>query len=944
MAPTRHNLTQWPRLATTLLATGLATGTMALLGSAATAQNTTPNPTPPTNPLPPANPGINTPTPEINIDDVPLPILRSVVSPLGLPQLLVQGQPTLVGYPAIANAAIEPLAILRLPFPEVPLWLFPPGPRQPTSGSLPPHVPTGLLIAPPLLSLDPSLFQGMANVPGGTVQLPSTYIDPGQPPQVSPITMPPVNPDVVVNSPGQTLGLTPAMENCYGYTQNQAEIDGGLANQLIQCYTQNLEVAQQHNNQAWTAYALNNLAVAHFIRGDYRQALAYHQQLLSQAQAATSDLESGIALAGLGAAHAALGQYDQAIAQYRQALDYLPQSVAPQWRALTLRNLGNALLGQRQISAAIDYQQQSLAISRAIGDIYGEAQARGNLGNAYALSGRFDDAVTMQQRSLELARQLSDPLQAAQALLGLGTTYGYQQEYDQAVDYYSQALTLTRRLQARLGEGIALTNLGDALFRLNRLSEAEGRLYQGIAIWESLRAGLGTNDSFKVSIFETQAATYRNLQEVLVAQGKIQPALEVAERGRARAFVELVARRSGGQLTTPSAPTIGTITRLARQQDLTLVEYSIMRDQFVETPHGASVQFTGAPQESALFTWVVQPSGQVRFQRVDWPTDWPSLAQVVEQGRQGLGLRGRGVDVVYAPESRSDLDSVTDLQQLHQLLIEPIADWLPPKATDPVVFVPQEELFLVPFPALQDATGQYFLEQHTPMTAPSIQLLGLTLERANRRQVATSAANWLIVGNPTMPAISLKEQSPQPLPNLPGAEAEALAIASLVNSLALTGASATESLISQRLPQAGYIHLATHGLLDDIDNEGIPGAIALAPDNHEDGFLTANELLQLPLQADLVVLSACDTGGGRITGDGVIGLSRAFLSSGANSVVVSLWTVPDIATADLMTAFYQALPTASHKAQALRQAMLSTRQNHPHPSAWAGFTLIGDWR
>ncbi|WP_187329249.1 CHAT domain-containing protein [Halomicronema hongdechloris] len=925
---------------------------MATLVPVATAQNTNPSPptnpdpppsTPPTNPLPPANPGTNTPTPEIDIDDVPSPILRPVVSPLELPQLLIQGQPTLVGYPAVANAAIEPLAILRLPFPEVPLWLFPPGHRQLTSGSLPSNFPAGLLISPPLLSLDPSLLQGMPNVPG-TTQVPYIYIDPGQQSEVSPITIPSADPNVVVNSPSQTLGLSPAMENCYGHTQSQAEIDSGLANQLIQCYTQNLEVAQQHNNQAWTAYALNNLAVAHFIRGDYRQALAYHQQLLTQAQAQASDLEIGIALAGLGAAHAALGQYDQAIEQYRQALDHLPQAKAPQWRALTLRNLGNALLGQGQIQSAIEYQHQSLAISGAIGDTYGQAQARGNLGNAYALSGRFDDAVTVQQQSLELARQLQDPLQEAQALLGLGTTYGYQQDYDQAVDYYGQALTLTRRLQARLGEGIALTNLGDALFRLNRLSEAEGRLYQGIAIWESLRAGLGTNDSFKVSIFETQAATYRNLQEVLVAQGKIQPALEVAERGRARAFVELVARRSGAQLTAPSPPTIAAISRLARQQNLALVEYSIIRDQFVETPHGASVQFTNEPQESALFAWVVQPSGQVKFQRLDWPADWPSLEQVVQQGRRAMGLRGRGIDVVYTPEPRSDPDAATDLQRLHRLLIEPIAAWLPPEAETPVVFVPQEELFLVPFPALQDAEGQYFLAHHTPMTAPSIQLLGLTLERANRRQVTMPSADWLIVGNPMMPSVPLDEQSPQPLPELPGAEAEAVAIAALVNSQALTGATATESLITQRLPQARYIHLATHGLLDDIDGEGIPGAIALTPDNHEDGFLTANELFQLKLQADLVVLSACDTGGGRITGDGVIGLSRSFLSSGANSVVVSLWTVPDVATADLMTAFYQALPTTSHKAQALRQAMLSTQQRHPHPSAWAGFTLIGDWR
>jgi CHAT domain-containing protein len=153
------------------------------------------------------------------------------------------------------------------------------------------------------------------------------------------------------------------------------------------------------------------------------------------------------------------------------------------------------------------------------------------------------------------------------------------------------------------------------------------------------------------------------------------------------------------------------------------------------------------------------------------------------------------------------------------------------------------------------------------------------------------------------------------------------------------------------MPQAKLIHLATHGLMDDFKGLGVPGALALAPSEgsrtlassgNSDGLLTAGELLNLRLNADLVVLSACDTGRGKITGDGVIGLSRSLISAGAPSVIVSLWAVPDGPTAFLMTEFYRNLQKTPDKAQALRQAMLATQKSYSDPVNWAAFVLIGE--
>jgi CHAT domain-containing protein len=222
-------------------------------------------------------------------------------------------------------------------------------------------------------------------------------------------------------------------------------------------------------------------------------------------------------------------------------------------------------------------------------------------------------------------------------------------------------------------------------------------------------------------------------------------------------------------------------------------------------------------------------------------------------------------------------------------------------------------------------------------TAPSIQVLGLTEQRrsqlANQRPVTGDEV--LLVGNPTLPE-GLR------LPNLLGAEEVVDEVARLYpNAQPLKGSAATETIVKQRMATARLIHLATHGLLETVGESGIPGAIALAPDDQNDGLLTPAEILPLSLQAELVVLSACDTGLGTLTGDGVVGLARSFFQAGVASVMVSLWAVPDAPTAELMAEFYRQLLRGQVKAQALRRAMLTTRQSYPNPEDWAAFSLVG---
>ncbi len=754
----------------------------------------------------------------------------------------------------------------------------------------------------------------------------------------------------------------------------KAEADRLLQQGIQQAQTSQFEAALQSWQQALIIYreikdhkgegqALGNLGLAYHFLGNYTKAIEYHQQDLANARDIKDRKGEGDALGNLGIAYRNLGEYAKAIEYQQQRLAIARDIKDPLGEGQSLGNLGNAYYWLGEYAKAIEYQQQHLAIARDIKDRLGEATSLSNLGLAYSSLGDYAKAIEYYQQSLAIARDIKDRNGEGGTLGNLGGAYQSLGDYAKAIEYQQQYLAIAKEIGDKQGKGISLNNMGLALLKSGNLTEAETILRAGIETWESLRERLGDNDAYKVSIFEVQAGTYHLLQQVLIAQNKPDAALEIAERGRARAFLELLRRRntttsdSANSPITP--PTIEKLQQIAKQQNATLVEYSIIYDEF-------KIQGKQEIHEWELYIWVIKPTGEITFRRSDlkplWQKENTSLAELVTTSRESIGVRAGGLVAV------SKVDEATQtnrLQQLHQILIEPIADLLPTNPEARVIFMPQSSLFLVPFPALKDEQGKYLIEKHTILTAPSIQVLELT--RKQRQRVGVNAPialgmasltplpanDALVVGNPTMPSVPpYPGEKPQPLAPLPGAEAEAKAIAPLLNTQPLIGNQATESAVKQLLPKARIIHLATHGLLDDI--RGIGSAIALTPDSSSsplgkggqeggNGLLTAEEILDLKLNAELVVLSACDTGRGRITGDGVVGLSRSLIASGVSSVIVSLWAVPDAPTASLMTEFYTNIQQRQlDKAQALRQAMLTTMKQHPNPRNWAAFTLIGE--
>ncbi|HEY9674743.1 MAG TPA: CHAT domain-containing protein [Waterburya sp.] len=719
----------------------------------------------------------------------------------------------------------------------------------------------------------------------------------------------------------------------------------------LEPWQQALNIYREIGDSKNEAYMLEKLGNAYYCLSDYTQALASYSQA-SEIAKEFNYLERQVKnLSNLGSVYNSLADYNKAIQYYNDALKILEQNQNQQNQAEVLRGRGNAYNSQGNSDKAIQDYLQALAIDEADKNSYGVAENKVNLARIYQSWGDYNKALQYYKEAEEFS-----PIEA---LAGLGNTYLSLGDTAKAIELYQQSLEKARQQEDKEGEANALNNLAYALHQAGKLPEAEQHLRNAIEIWENLRIKL--DDAKKVSIFEKQARTYRLLQEVLIAQNKPGEALEIAERGRARAFVELLAKRlspNQNEQSSLTPPNIEQIKELAKTQNATLIEYSIISDNF-------KVQGKEQTLESELYIWVIKPTGEVTFRRSDlkplWQKENTTLSELVTNSRQSLGVRG-SLEVA----DRTDESQVQNkLQRLHELLIKPISELLPTQESDRVIFIPQSSLFLVPFPALQDENGKYLIEKHTLLTAPSIQVLELTQQQRQRvgaRYIVPLQGNdALVVGNPTMPKVPpAVGKPPEQLPALPGAEAEVNAIAPLLHTQALTGDRATKAAILSLISKARIIHLATHGILDDI--QGLNSALALAPSEGRfaltpdspsspltkgrqegnDGLLTASEILDLKLNAELVVLSACNTGRGKITGDGVIGLSRSFISAGVPSIIVSLWSVPDAPTASLMTEFYKNFQLNPDKAIALRQAMLTTLKQHPNPKDWAAFTLIGE--
>ena len=357
-----------------------------------------------------------------------------------------------------------------------------------------------------------------------------------------------------------------------------------------------------------------------------------------------------------------------------------------------------------------------------------------------------------------------------------------------------------------------------------------------------------------------------------------------------------------------------------------------------------------------LFFWVLKTSGIIHFRRLTVDDKLVGAGPVGKLDDffakcfRSLGILGdqkcedrslNGVQSLAAlrlieEDDEEIQNSEWDVSLYCKILIGPVADLL---EEPEIIVVPDRALNQVPFPALMDERGRYLSETFRIRIVPSLTTLKLIQDSPADYHSQTGA---LIVGDPNVGTVYYKGKA-MSWSRLPCAGNEAVMIGQLLGVQPLLGQQATKQVVLGRLHSVSLIHFAAHGNAET-------GEIALSPvcppnriPEEADYLLTMSDIAQVQLRAKLVVLSCCHSGSGQIRAEGVVGIARAFLGSGARSVLVALWAISDLATEQLMCRFYKHLVRGESASESLHQAMKWMRSNGFNEVCdWAPFMLIGD--
>ncbi len=703
---------------------------------------------------------------------------------------------------------------------------------------------------------------------------------------------------------------------------------------------QGWSVGKAEHGDSLIASALQNLGVIFTHSGAPDSALHYHRLAYEAAGRVLDAAGQRQVLMNIGVSLESLGQLDSAETYYHETIRRSRAAKDRSLEARALGNLGIVLTNRHQLDSAEATYHRVLQLHRALQNRSGEGIALVNLATVYAELNQTDSAAGAARTAYTIARDLDFPRLEGAADNVIGHVFQLRQQWDSARTYFHDDLALSRKAQDADGEGTSLMTLG-ALFRLQRDNAHAIAYFDSAAVVKVKVIGHVTKDEDRIAAWEQDYPLYEAWTLAwLERAGEIgngpaaMGALTASEKGRAQALLELMdqpADNTGTDLSSHGTDVVTAVTR----GGTALLEYHLAGD--------------------TLIAWSAGPDSSLSVHRAGIRAD--SLATLIRALRAGFGVEEGGARLVsrgVALEAGAPATVGTTRPAWRSAATALAEILLPPgvkaalAGSRDVLIVPQGLLALVPFTALPwGESGELLGTRHAVRYSPSLATAVATEQRA-----ATSprVGRALVVGNPAMPALQGGDKAWSRLGPLPGAEAEARAIAIRLDATLLKGQAATETIVRSRLSGAAVIHLATHGYAYATEGQARNSFVALAPDSVNDGLLRVGELLDDPtlhLAADLVALSACQTGLGNLKqAEGTIGLQRAFLAKGARSVLVSLWNVSDAATRQLMTGFYRHWlddPDHPGKAEALRRAQEEVRKTpgFEHPRYWAAFQLVG---
>jgi len=754
--------------------------------------------------------------------------------------------------------------------------------------------------------------------------------------------------------------------------------------------------AQAQGDRLLEGMALNTAAAASLRLAAYTDAVWYYEAALRQQRELGDRQGVWASLDGLGVAHERLGLYEKARGYHRQALAAAEPLANPAWKATTLHNLGVVRAEEKNLPEARGYYFQALRLRRDI-DRRSQAYTLRDIGMSYLREGRPAQARPYLEEAAAHAATAQDAL--LHALIENAVAESHQQAgaLVEARRHFEAARREGERIRQPEVRWRAERGLGGVCEAEGRLTEAHGHYARAIEAIEATRRNVheeGARTIFlqgKMTAYEAMVRLLHRLHRGAPSAGWDRQALEYAERARARTFLDRLAEaraeiRKGmtpAQLdeerrllreaariqklllreTPDEAQRAGQEKELEAAMDRLEAfedgrrrqspEYAALRRP--EPENIETVQAQLAPSRDLLVQFML--GDEVSYA---WLVSHRSVRMAALPGRDRLERQvGRYRALIGRPPTR---DGVAQSVRLGRALFETLFAGFGAalEGATGLTIVPDGALHYLPFESLVRGleTGgapRYLLDSHDITYVPS----GSALVSLNRRPEGPAARLALLAyGDPELDAgLPAVEAAPRP-PSLRSAGArmpllharrEVESIARLyppaLRRVRLGNDASERAFKREDLARFRILHLATHGMSDPR----VPArsGLLLAPGGaDEDGLLQELEIVNLDLDADLVVLSACGSGLGRIVkGEGLVGVTRAFFYGGARRVVVSLWDIDDQSTAALMESFYRRLQAGTAPAWALRDAKRevarSDRPAHRFPYYWASFVMVG---
>jgi CHAT domain-containing protein len=691
--------------------------------------------------------------------------------------------------------------------------------------------------------------------------------------------------------------------------------------------------------EAIRARAINGMALAHFWLGDVDRARAAYAEALALYQKTGNRITEADALGSLADLHRHEGELEKAQELYEASLVAYRERANPAGEAAALCKLGDVHRRGGRLDAAREAFEAAEALADRAGAVYRGCAEQGRA-RLLSQARRFPEALALAEAALVRLESARGRL-AGQGSRAAALAY-QQSAYELAMDIRMQmhAADPTHGHEAAAFE---ISERGRARALLELLGEGRLDIRRGVdpellARERSLRQGLNATAATQA---EAVAAGRKDRAEAL--------ARELDHLSGRLAEAESVIRRA--------SPAYAALTQA---QPLTLAEIRAR----VLGPDTQLLQY--ALGEERSYAWVVSASGIAGF----------ALASRAEIEAAARALHARTSEV---PGATNDGPLQEAAQRMSRLVLEPVAAALSAKR---LLVVAPGALQYVPLAALPLSDGRPLLARFELVSAPSASVIdtirAMTRDRpAARGGVAVFADAVFDATDPRIVAATPREPKDAPtsdaiasadrvlrvlrghgrdgrLGRLPFSRREAEAIAGLAprgQVRVATGFEANrEAVVDPRLADERIVHFATHAVLNTRRAElsGVVLSLYHPDGRRRDGFLRTHDVYDLRLQADLVVLSGCQTGlGKQLEGEGLVGLTRGFLFAGARAVVASLWPVDDESTAELMARFYRGLLKEGRPpAAALRAAQLEMSGTHrwSAPFHWAGFVVQGDWR